>query len=50
MGDPQDEGIKALRSYVEKLKGVYAKSTFRVLKHFETLRLDFLPGDGPNGH
>jgi L-ascorbate metabolism protein UlaG (beta-lactamase superfamily) len=43
-GDPQDEGIKALTSYGEKLKKVYPKSTFRVLKHFETLRLDFLPG------
>jgi len=46
-GDPQDEAIKALRSFGEKLKKVYPKSTFRVLKHFETLRLGFLPGDGP---
>ena len=35
-GALQDEGIKAMTSYGEKLKKVYPKSTFRVLKHFET--------------
>jgi L-ascorbate metabolism protein UlaG (beta-lactamase superfamily) len=38
-GAPQDERINALMHYGEKLRTTYPKSSFRVLKHFESFEL-----------
>jgi L-ascorbate metabolism protein UlaG (beta-lactamase superfamily) len=38
-GAPQDEGLDALVKYGERLKKIYPKTTFRVLRHFDTFTI-----------